>query len=161
MGARDLLYAVEPGLDALVFVPREIVEEILMARERLREPMTWGEARAIFSPRLFEELLDVLVEPLDERTPGPPPPDDQELEFWEEYQGHDREWPALAYYEILGWLPEEIIDEYGEPYDSMAYSGVHMPASREREIVEAIRAAGISCEKDDRIVTEELFDYEI
>jgi hypothetical protein len=88
--------------------------------------------------------------PVDE----PPPPDDERFEGRDLGCVADGDYPEWAAQEMLGWLPREILEA---PYSTVLPSFLNGPCLRldptaEAQIVEALRAAGFRCTRDDALV---------
>lgn len=45
-------------------------------------------------------------------------------------------------------LPDDVVEAFGEPYEGVLDSGVHIPADAEQEIIAALEARGYRCTED-------------
>lgn len=144
--ARDLLYATDVDTNALLFAPRELVEEIRNVRATLPGCRIWGDARRSIPRRWFDELVDRNVAPIEQ-----PPDDDAKLDP----DVRQDQWPQLRYSQIQSWLPQEVL-ELGERYDTMLGSGVNLPADDEDEVLETLEDLGYRCTEDNELT--DLFD---
>jgi hypothetical protein len=149
LDVKDLLYSTDEM--SVLFVPRALALELIETREQLPECRTWGEARAALRSDRFDELVDELVAPKDQ-----PPADDAPLDLGHLNLHHP--WPWIHHSAIEDWVPPDVIEEFGERFDTMMSSGVNLDICRVDELVGRLRAAGYRCEEDGRV--ENLFGEE-
>jgi len=136
-----LLYAHDDDHESLVFVERERALDLLSARAALAGCSTWGDVRHAVSASLCAELIEEFVAPVDR-----PPADDAPLQL-----ADLQHWPRISDRSAEGVVPAEILQTFGERYDSMLSSGWTLPADLEDEILEALAAHGFTCEHDQRV----------
>jgi hypothetical protein len=150
----DIVYGQSRVSEGMVFLPRYTVERLAAIRRALEGDPTWGELRASLPDDVLEEvreragdgLADAYLEsdvavadiPADTRVGR--------------VQGFDdREWPRIPDVEAAHWLPEELIEEFGELRPGGLYEDqAHI--IRGEDLAEALRAAGARCERNDDLI---------
>jgi hypothetical protein len=148
---KNLVYGVAGG--GLVFIPEPRARELANTWDALDSCTTWREFRARVPPRRYEALLRQLgygPRKVDE----PPPPDDEAFEGRDLPCVADGDYPEWAAQEMLHWVPREILTA---PYSTITPSFLNGPCLMldpkfEPAIVEAFRAAGFRCTRDEAFV---------
>lgn len=134
------MYASDSETETLVFAPQDTVEEIVACQAALAEAGNWGELQSAFPPHRFVELAG----PVEARWP----------DSVEELTEKDRRdnWLLLRHGFITDVLPRDVIEEFGDRYDTMMTSGVNFSRELEGEIVAALEERGFECHEDERVL---------
>lgn len=143
MSARTVVYGTIG--DALVFVDRDLAEELVLLRTGID---TWGQARELLPPRRWQEIVELL----DGREREPPAP--EEPFDLSQMPGHDDgdwpEWPAQL---MLDWMPPELIARFGRSVASVLNGDfLDIDPRHEDALVAALEGAGWTCIKDNVLV---------
>jgi len=170
----EYLYGTD-HLSGLVFLPREVAEE-QAALVDLLSCDTWGELRAKATPEQFEEILGLAgYGTFEEYTRylavGRPVPGayedaaegflDEDKEFPEDDDFFlldeigaygDGDWPPDPCYLMAEHLPSEIVEEFGEYYETI-FNGTYARLDpRSEEIAAALQAMGDTCVEDQALI---------
>src|SRR5947209_2382996 len=140
---RDLLYAVDDAGN-MVFAPRHSVEQVRQVRAWLKTRRTWRDARRDLPPAYFDELIEMLVAPVDLPVNEDAAVPEQEIAYGE--------WPAFMYHQMEDWLPNELFEQFGEGWSGLLDEGCHLPVtpldsfdSQSDEILEWLHSRGYRC----------------
>ena len=145
--ATDLVYGEVDK--SLVFIPREQALELAAVWSALTTSSTWGEFRSRLPARRCEDLFRRLAECIDEL-----PHDDDPFTMDDIPGVSDGDYPEWPAQEMLKWLPKEIVAAAYGKIETSRLNGLFLTLDpgHEPEIVEALRAAGSRCTKDQQLV---------
>jgi hypothetical protein len=119
----------------------------------LNTSKTWGE----FLARLPEDEYENFLEYYQSKNYSPGKPfDPGDIDA---YCAGD--WPERPIFSMLGWMPQEIVDKYGEVIETLL-DGEYLiiRPENERHVVKALREVGYIVKKNDKLVkAAQLDDY--
>lgn len=145
----NLLYGISPS-NKIVFLPEATAHRLAQLRRALREANTWGD----FWKAIDDDERAWLTEAYKEDEadlPSPDAPMDPDA-----IPGNsDGDWPAWPDQIMLAILPHDVIERFGEEWESML-SGSHMSfdAQDEQAIVQALTDHGYRCTRDDQVIVD-------
>jgi len=149
---RGLLYAADDD-GTVSFLPAHMADELLGVRRHVEHDWrTWGDARSGLTTERFADLVACFRAPVDG-----PPDDDEQLPAAEEVL--DSGWAQVRFSQMEQWLPERVVERFGQRYDTMVDSGVLFPGEVLAEMLDALAEYGYLLEEDDRIL--ELFRIDV
>lgn len=139
----DLVYGVVQ--ESLVFIPRELAEDLAATWRAIKSSSTWGEFRTRLSPKRYAEILKYM-----EDLPGDSEPFGADIAPGV-VEGDYPEWPAQ---EMLRWVPEDIVrQDYSKTASShLNGSFLVLDPDREDQIVTDFVAAGFRCTRNQTLV---------
>lgn len=132
---------------SLVFAPRRLAEEVRQIRGALCSSRTWGDACERLDREHLIELHDWLFGGKDpSRTAADAPLDLRPV--------HEHgPWPRLYRSSIPGWLPDEVIDRYGNTHSTMMDSGVSFDRAAKGAVIAHLSSLGVNCGHDDDLTS--------
>lgn len=181
LAARDLVYGPSSCGEGLVFIQKDIANKLVTIHSALESAKTWGEFRASVGPRIHQSVLErgqfdgcysfeslqrelrrkhpelsgeeVLRAYWDLPAGDRLPLDEDPFEIYSIDGVADGDWPDWPEQLMLGWIPRDVLDEYGH-CESSVLNGPFavLDASREDEIVAALNRRGYVCVRDDELI---------
>ena len=141
---------------------------------------TWGEFKNLVGKEIYDEIIEYQIESAkltsfeeyfkEDRECDPDITEDESRESYKEFDNRipseeeefdpeeicglaDGDWPGAQEIDMVNWVPEEIQEKFGTIGDTV-FNGEYLSfnISKEKEIVEAFRAFGYRCERDDELI---------
>lgn len=134
---RDLIYAVVD--DALIFIPKDLADELVGIRAAIDGAHTWGQFRAA----LPAGRRAGIEERLDDREPCPSDSDGFSKDALPGYV--DGDWPEWPQQEMLEWMPAAV-KAFGRVEDS-AFNGPFLVIDEAKlwEVLAGLQRHGYTC----------------
>ncbi len=133
----------------LLLLPAAVAAEARATRAALAACRTWGDARAVLHEARVADLHDHLW-----GAGLPARPDDAPLE--DDGLRSPPSWPAFGLEDVPGFLPDDLIERFGEAWDGPLDHGVALRPEDRDALVAALHEHGVACVEDDAL--QELFD---
>lgn len=144
---RDLVYGRDPW-GGLVFMPLKEARYLVRLWHALYTATTWGELERLAPPEAYHGLRQDNIERLSDSNLGPETPFDRHTMTAVD-EGDYPAWPAQ---EMLDWMPEDVVEEFGEPLTSVVSGDFLQLADEPKTIAQRLRAHGFTCRQDLRLV---------
>lgn len=145
MSERDVTWGIISDQEQAVFGLTPLVADLGVLRTAISDAATWGEFRRAITTERVRELEDNLEEL---------PPDDEPFDPTEIFGYGDGDWPEWLHQEMLGWIPGDLIAQFGSVQESVLNGPMaEIPADAGAAMAAELETHGFHCVHDDELVT--------